>query len=40
MRLNYGMHKPADIERGFKRLGEAWRECTMNYAEMDRGLLL
>jgi DNA-binding transcriptional MocR family regulator len=40
MRLNYGMHKPADIERGFKRLGEAWRECATNYAEMDRGLLL
>ncbi|MBK8134976.1 MAG: PLP-dependent aminotransferase family protein [Chloroflexi bacterium] len=40
MRLNYGLHKPADIERGFKRLGEAWRDCAATYAEMDRGLLL
>lgn len=40
MRLNYGSHKPSDIERGFRRLGEAWHDCATTYAEMDRGLLL
>ena len=26
MRLNFGIHQPAAIEAGFKRIGEAWRE--------------
>ena len=40
MRLNYGIHRPADIEEGFRRLGRAWRELAVDYAEMDRGMLL
>lgn len=40
MRLNYGIHRPLDIEEGFRRLGRAWRELAVDYAEMDRGMLL
>lgn len=40
MRLNYGAHRPADIELGFKRLGEAWRELAQSYADIERHLVL
>lgn len=36
VRLNYGAHRPEDIESGFKRLGDAWRQCVAGYAEMER----
>ncbi len=40
MRLNFGAHPPAQIERGFQRLGRAWRELATDYAEIDRAALL
>jgi 2-aminoadipate transaminase len=40
MRINYGLHRPADIELGFKRLGEAWREVASTYSDMERSLVL
>lgn len=40
MRINYGTHKPADIEEGFRRLGRAWRELACDYAEMEKSPLL
>ncbi len=40
IRLNYGAHKPADIEEGFKRLGRAWRELACDYADMEKSPLL
>lgn len=40
VRLNYGAHRPEDIETGFKRLGDAWRECAAGYAEMERSHVL
>jgi DNA-binding transcriptional MocR family regulator len=40
IRLNYGIHPPEDIEEGFKRLGRAWRELAVEYADMDKSPLL
>jgi GntR family transcriptional regulator/MocR family aminotransferase len=40
IRLNYGAHKPADIEEGFKRLGRAWRELATDYAVIEKAPLL
>ena len=40
MRINYGAHPPAMIERGFQRLGRAWRELACDYEEIDRAALL
>jgi DNA-binding transcriptional MocR family regulator len=40
MRLNYGAHKPSDIEEGFKRLGRAWRELAADYDAMEKSPLL
>jgi DNA-binding transcriptional MocR family regulator len=40
MRLNYGAHRPADIELGFKRLGEAWRDMAQSYSDIERQLVL
>ncbi|HEX2908208.1 MAG TPA: PLP-dependent aminotransferase family protein [Phototrophicaceae bacterium] len=40
MRMNYGAHKPTDIEEGFKRLGRAWRELACDYADMEKSPLL
>jgi DNA-binding transcriptional MocR family regulator len=40
MRVNYGSHKPADIEEGFRRLGRAWRELACDYAELEKSPLL
>lgn len=40
IRINYGAHKPADIEEGFKRLGRAWRELACDYADLEKSPLL
>lgn len=40
MRVNFGTHRPADIEEGFRRLGRAWRELACDYADIDRSGLL
>lgn len=40
MRINYGTHKPADIEEGMRRLGRAWRELACDYDDIDKSLLL
>lgn len=40
MRINYGAQKPHDIEEGFRRLGQAWRELTRDYADMEKAPLL
>ncbi len=40
MRLNYGAHRPADIDAGFKRLGDVWRDLSHNYGEIERQLVL
>lgn len=40
IRINYGSHKPADIEEGFRRLGHAWRELASDYAEIEKAPLL
>ncbi len=40
MRLNYGAHPPEVIDDGFRRLGRAWRELAVDYAEMDKSPLL
>lgn len=40
MRVNFGTQRPAEIEEGFKRLGRAWRELTVDYAEIDKSMLL
>ncbi len=40
MRINFGAHKPVDIEEGFKRLGRAWRELACDYPEIEKAPLL
>ncbi|MCU0480412.1 MAG: PLP-dependent aminotransferase family protein [Anaerolineae bacterium] len=40
IRMNYGIHKPADIEEGFRRLGKAWGEVAYEYAQLEKSLLL
>ncbi len=40
IRLNYGAHKPSDIEDGFKRLGRAWRELAADYHQWEKSPLL
>ena len=40
MRVNYGAHPPEVIDDGFRRLGRAWRELAVDYAEMDKSPLL
>jgi DNA-binding transcriptional MocR family regulator len=40
MRLNFAAQKPADIEEGFRRLGQAWRELACDYAEIENSTLL
>lgn len=40
LRINYGTHRPADIEEGIRRLGRAWRELACDYADIDKSLLL
>lgn len=40
LRINFGTHKPAEIEEGFKRLGRAWRELVCDYADIEKAPLL
>jgi GntR family transcriptional regulator / MocR family aminotransferase len=40
LRINFGMHKPSDIEEGFRRLGRAWRELVCDYADIEKSPLL
>jgi DNA-binding transcriptional MocR family regulator len=40
MRINYGAHRQAEIEEGFRRLGRAWRELACDYADMEKTPLL
>ncbi len=40
LRINYGVHRPADIEEGFRRLGRAWRELACDYDELEKSPLL
>jgi GntR family transcriptional regulator/MocR family aminotransferase len=40
MRINYGFHRPQEIEEGMRRLGRAWRELAADYAEMEKTPLL
>ena len=40
LRLNFGIHKPAAIEEGFKRIGEAWAALVAEYGDVERGAVL
>lgn len=40
MRLNYGLQTPELIEKGFCRLGRAWRNLACDYDEMDKSPVL
>lgn len=40
MRVNYGAHKPAEIEEGLRRLGRTWRDLAYDYADIEKSLLL
>lgn len=40
IRLNYAAQKPSEIEEGFKRIGRAWREVAVDYADMEKSPLL
>jgi DNA-binding transcriptional MocR family regulator len=40
LRINFGAHKPQDIEEGLRRLGRAWRELQQQYVNMERTPLL
>lgn len=40
VRINYGAHRPAEIEEGFRRLGRAWRELACDYADMEKSFVL
>ncbi len=36
MRLNYGVHRPAAIEQGFQRIGEAWNALVADYTGIQK----
>ncbi|HEX2622607.1 MAG TPA: PLP-dependent aminotransferase family protein [Phototrophicaceae bacterium] len=40
IRLNYGAHKPSEIEEGFKRLGAAWQHLFHEYGQIEKSPLL
>jgi GntR family transcriptional regulator/MocR family aminotransferase len=40
LRVNFGAHNAQDIEEGFRRLGRAWHDLALHYAEMERAPLL
>lgn len=40
IRLNYGAHKPTEIEEGFRRLGEAWHQLVHEYSHIEKSPLL
>lgn len=40
LRLNFGIHKPASIEAGFKRIGQAWAALVAEYGDVERRAVL
>ena len=40
MRLNYGIHKPAVIREGFRRIGAAWQDLAANYKSVQKSPML
>jgi DNA-binding transcriptional MocR family regulator len=40
MRLNYGIHTPADIREGFRRIGVAWHDLNANYDHAQKSTVL
>lgn len=40
MRLNYGIHKPAAIREGFRRIGAAWEDLASNYKSVQKSPVL
>jgi DNA-binding transcriptional MocR family regulator len=40
IRLNYGAHKPSEIEEGLRRLGEAWNRLFHEYSHIEKSPLL
>lgn len=40
MRLNFGLQAPEQIEEGFRRLGQAWRNLACDYDDMEQSPLL
>ena len=36
MRLNFGIHKPAQIDEGFKRIGAAWSALAADYGAVEK----
>ena len=40
MRLNFGIHQPAVIEEGFRRIGAAWAALVEEYGDVERRAVL
>jgi DNA-binding transcriptional MocR family regulator len=40
IRLNFGAQRPADIREGIRRLGKAWRELAVDYADLEKSPIL
>lgn len=40
IRINFGAHRPNEIEEGLRRLGQAWREVASDYADTEKTPLL
>lgn len=40
IRLNYGANRPDQIDEGFRRLGDTWRDMASRYVEMEKSHLL
>ncbi|MBC8099680.1 MAG: PLP-dependent aminotransferase family protein [Armatimonadetes bacterium] len=40
LRLNFGAHKPIEIEEGFRRIGQAWEQLYQEYAHIEKSPLL
>jgi len=40
IRLNYGAHRPEQIDEGFRRLADTWRTLSNAYVEMEKSTLL
>lgn len=40
IRINFSAHRPAEIEEGFRRLGEAWQHLVHEYGDIEKSPLL
>ena len=40
LRLNFGIHQPAVIEEGFKRIGAAWKGLVAEYGAAEKSVVL